>query len=343
MKIRKYNQKKNCIFFIQSSVAILTSVVIYILTNNIAATFSVAACSVILIILTLFLNRLDDRFITDIVSDLSSLIDALSELEEKDIFPANEDTVTSKLQSKVINLSRILKKKNADSLKRQENIKKLVSDISHQLKTPIANLKMYSEFLADEELTSEQRKEYINVITISIDRLNFLSENMIKISRLESGIINISPVCQSLNETVLKSIKDVFHKAKQKNIEITFYGDTGIDVVHDRNWTSESIFNLLDNAVKYSESGSIINVTLRVLGIFSSVEIADHNKPIPESDYAKIFQRFYRGRNAGQVEGIGLGLYLAREIAVKQGGYINIKSSATGNTFSLVMPIADRK
>lgn len=343
MKINDYNKKKKQIFIILFSLGILTSLLVYFLTSNIAAAVSAAACSVLSVILTSVLNRLDDRFITDIVSDLSSLIDILSELEEKDIFPANEDTVTSKLQSKVINLSRILKKKNSDSLQRQENIKKLVSDISHQLKTPIANLKMYSEFLADEDITLRQRKEYINVITLSIDRLNFLSENMIKISRLESGLINISPVLQSLNETVLKSIKDVFHKARLKDVEITFSENGRIDAVHDRNWTSEAIFNLLDNAVKYSEKGSMINVTMKTFGIFAAVEVSDHNKPIPESDYAKIFQRFYRGSNSGQVEGIGVGLYLAREIAVKQGGYINIKSSAAGNTFSLVMPVADRK
>lgn len=113
---------------------------------------------------------------------------------------------------------------------------------------------MYSRFLKDDSISDDKRREYIDIICLSINRLNFLSESMIKISRLESGIISLNMQNQSLNETALKALKDVYAKAKAGNIEIIYNEETNISLLHDRNWTSEAIFNLLDNALKYSAS-----------------------------------------------------------------------------------------
>lgn len=288
-------------------------------------------------VLTFLLYRLQDYYITEIVADLSSLIDILTELEEREIFPDNEDTILSKLQSKVIKLVRILKNNNEAAKQEHENIKTLVSDVSHQLKTPLSNLKMYSEFLRDETLSEEKRKKYIEIICLSVERLHFLSENMIKISRLESGLIQLNMQRQSLNETVLKAVKDIYPKARQKNTEIVYQEETQIIIHHDRNWTAEAVCNLLDNAVKYSKEGSCIVLTVREFGMFAEVSVEDENGAIPETERSKIFTRFYRGKNSQGEEGIGVGLYLSREIAVKQGGYMNLKTTQKGNIFSIVL------
>lgn len=293
----------------------------------------------LLVCFSVYIYKLDNKFISGVVSDLSKLVDILTQLEDKEIFPENEDTLVSKLQTKIVKLARILKNKNAKSIEEQENIKTLVSDISHQLKTPIANLKMYTAFLLDSSITETQRKEYIDIICISVDRLNFLSESMIKVSRLESGLINMEPEIQTINETSLKAIKDVFSKAKSKNIEIKFAEEGSIELSHHRNWTSEAIFNLLDNAIKYSSPNNIVKLSIKRFGMFAAIEISDQNEMISESEKARIFQRFYRGKNSTSTEGIGVGLYLAREIVVKQGGYINLKCTPSGNTFSIFLPV----
>ena len=140
---------------------------------------------------------------------------------------------------------------------------------------------------------------------------------------------------KSLNETVLTAIKNVFVKAINKSVEITYNSEDEIEICHDKRWTAEAIFNMLDNAVKYSPTGSVIAVNVRRLGLFSAVDIADMAQPISEEEQSKIFERFYRGKNSGKTEGIGIGLYLAREIAVKQNGYINLKCGENGNTFSI--------
>lgn len=291
----------------------------------------------LLCLLAYLLYRLDDAYISGIVADLSSLVDVLTELEEREVFPGEEDTLLSKLQGKVIKLVRILKHQNKVAKQEQENMKELVSDISHQLKTPISNLKMYSSFLEDDGLSEESRQEYVGIIRLSVERLDFLSENLIKISRLESGLIHLNMRSQNLSETVLKAVKDIYPKAKNKGVEIAYQEEGGFALCHDRNWTAEAVFNLLDNGVKYAREGSRVVLAIRQLGTFVEVSVEDENGPIPERERAKIFTRFYRGENSRNQEGIGMGLYLSREIVVKQGGYMNLRITEKGNVFCIVI------
>lgn len=317
--------------------AIVFPLLVFLITSDMEAGLLCFAGCLLFCVVEYLLYRLEDAYITGIVAELSCLIDVLMELEEKEVFPDNEDTVLSKLQSKVIKLTRILKNKNEIAKAEQENIKALISDISHQLKTPISNLKMYSEFLREEELPEEKRKEYTKIVCLSVSRLNFLTENMIKISRLEGGLIQLNMQKQSLNETVLKAVKDIYPKAKQKHTEIIYREDGQVLVNHDRNWTAEAVCNLLDNAVKYASKESKIILTMKDTKLFAVVSVEDENGPIPEEERSKIFTRFYRGTNSKKEEGIGVGLYLSREIALKQGGYMNLKTSEKGNVFSVVL------
>lgn len=337
MKKEEFNIKLQIIFSLSLIVTAIISVSVYLLSQNIYISIITLSGMLFLCLISYLIHRLDDKYISEIVADLSRLTDVLTQLEEKEIFPLNEDTIVSKLQNKITKLARILKKKNESSLQEQENIKSLVSDISHQLKTPIANLIMYSEFLEDDTISKEQYKEYIKIIKISVERLNFLSESMIKVSRLESNLIHLNMKNQSLNETVLKAVKDVYVKAKNKDIEIIYNEEAKILISHDRNWTSEALFNLLDNAIKYSKTGTKIILSIKKFGMFVSVEVIDENNPISYEERNKIFSRFYRGNNSSNVEGIGIGLYLSRQIILKQGGYMNLKSCTKGNTFSIVL------
>lgn len=337
MSEETYNKRRFCLVFLFVVITAGATAAVYLMTIDWKVS-AITFCSCLLLCVAAgLLHRLDDCYITGVVADLSLLMDVLVELEEKEVFPQGEDTVVSKLQNKVIKLTRILKNKSEAAEAEHENIKQLVSDISHQLKTPISNLKMYSGFLKDDALSPETRKEYVEILQVSVERLNFLSENMIKISRLESGLIQLKMHKQGLGETALKALKDVYPKAKQKGIEVVYQEEGEIFVSHDRNWTAEAIYNLLDNAVKYAEREGKIILSLRKLGMFAEVSVEDENGTIPESERTKIFTRFYRGKNSRKQEGIGVGLYLSREIAVRQGGHINLKPTGKGNIFSLML------
>lgn len=321
------------------SVTIGSPIMVYTLTKDIKIALFVFGGFGILCFLAYFLHKIEDSYISSIVVQLSNLIDILVELEEKEIFPDNEETILSKLQSKVIKLMKILKNQSERNRQEHENIKTLVSDISHQLKTPISNLKMYGEFLADESVSEEQHKEYINIIRMSVKRLQFLSENMIKVSRLESGLIHLNMRKQSINETALKAVKDIYPKAKQKGVIIEYEEQSQIQLYHDRNWSAEAIFNLLDNAVKYGKKGNKTKLTIKRLGMFVEVSVEDENGAIPRTEQNKIFKRFYRGSHSTLQEGIGIGLYLSSEIAIKQGGYVKLKTTKYGNIFSILFYI----
>lgn len=337
------NNKYKKIFYIIIILYIIciigTVVTVFILSGNTLITLVCIFGMIVPGILSYILHRADSIYIYGIIIKLSELMDVLLFIDEQEIFPSNEDTVLSKLQNKVIKLSRVLKNKNRLEEQEHENIKRLVSDISHQLKTPIANLKMYSSFLSDETLDTGKQREYIDIICMTVERLNFLSENIIKVSRLESGVINLHMQKQSLNETLLKAVKDIYVKAQKKKIEIQYDEKDKIELSHDRNWTAEAVFNLLDNAVKYGTKGNTIYLSIRRLGIFAEVSVRDENDIIPYEEHNNVFMRFYRGKNSNRQEGLGIGLYLSREIIVKQGGYIILRASESGNIFSVMLYI----
>ena len=174
MDKRKFEKIIRLLFVLSWLIAAAVPCLIYFLSFSVLCTVISSVGMLILCGIVFWIHHLDNLFITGIISDLSRLTDILTELEEKQIFPENEDTIVSKLQSKIIKLVKILKKKNEKSLQEHENIKALVSDISHQLKTPIANLIMYSGFLEDSTLSEKKRMEYTGIILIYVERLNIL-------------------------------------------------------------------------------------------------------------------------------------------------------------------------
>ena len=218
----------------------------------------------------------------------------------------------------------------------KDKIKTLIADISHQTKTPISNLLLYSELLQEEDLPESARAS-AKAIYAQSEKLRFLIASLVKLSRLENGIIALSPQPGRL-QPMLEDIVDYFRpKASEKGILLQLQ-DTKSSALFDEKWTAEAIGNIVDNAIKYTKQGSI---TLSVVDyeMFTRIDIADTGIGILESEQAKIFTRFYRSQNAKEQEGVGIGLYLAREILSGQGGYIKVASSpGKGATFSVFLP-----
>ena len=190
--------------------AFLAALPVFFMTKALDAAMVTLVSGLVLSGISVFIYRLCDDYISHIVADLADLLDVLINLQEKNVFSENEDTLLSKLQNKVIKLVRILRRQNEMSVREKENIKSLVSDISHQLKTPLANLKIYTGLLEEDALDGERRKECMDALNKTVDKLVFLSESIIKISRLEGGIINLKMSYVSLNETVLMAVKDIY-------------------------------------------------------------------------------------------------------------------------------------
>lgn len=219
----------------------------------------------------------------------------------------------------------------------KEKIKELVSDISHQTKTPLTNINLYSQLLLEQNLDDES-KYLANEIHKQTQKLNFLIQSLVKTSRLETGTFQLIPQKNSFDVLITKSIEQMKNKSEIKNIKIN-YSETNVKAVFDMKWTSEALCNVLDNAIKYSNKNSIINVSVKDYEMFADIIVEDNGIGIYENEIEKIFGRFYRGTNVLEDEGIGIGLYLAREIIEKQNGYIYVESVINrGSVFKICMP-----
>lgn len=220
--------------------------------------------------------------------------------------------------------------------KEKDRIKSLIADISHQTKTPIANLLLYSELLMEDNL-SASAKENACALRNQSEKLRFLIDSLVKLSRLENGIISLSPQRQPLQPLLEGIAEQYVSQATEKGLSLRL-PDADISAVFDSRWTAEALANLVDNAIKYTERGTI-TISAVSYEMFARIDISDTGVGISEAEQAKIFARFYRGENVREKEGVGIGLYLARQILSGEGGYIQVTSiPGKGSTFSVFLP-----
>lgn len=219
----------------------------------------------------------------------------------------------------------------------KDQISALISDISHQTKTPVANLQLYAQLLSEQPLTP-QGKDCAAAISAQAEKLQTLIEALVKTSRLETGILALHPQSGEISPVVERAAAQYAPKAAEKGITLTV-GQRSGSAVFDPKWTEEALCNLLDNAVKYTPSGGTVTVEVKNYELFSAIRVTDTGPGISEEEQAKIFGRFYRAPGTWQAEGVGIGLYLTRQIAEKQGGYVKVESTpGMGSTFSLYLP-----
>ena len=214
----------------------------------------------------------------------------------------------------------------------QGRIKSLISDISHQTKTPIANILLYSQLLQERERDPELVPIVENIREQS-EKLDFLIRSLVKASRLEGEIFVLNPENQPLMPMLASAVSGAGEEASAKGIRVILEPSEAF-ACFDRKWTEEAIGNLIDNAVKYSPPNTEVRVKVKEYEMFAAVQVEDQGIGIREEEQAQIFERFYRSRDAAQEKGVGIGLYLVREIAAKQNGYVKVKSGQQGSIFS---------
>lgn len=283
-----------------------------------------------------WIRRKEAELFADQVEEALDTILSGRELREPE--EVTEDTLWGKCGEKFWQLSQVWNVKEADALREKKQMKSLISDISHQTKIPLANMKLYQEFLQEEEL-SEKGREFLRRMEEQTEKLDFLLQSMVKMSRLENGIIQIKKEKGKLQETLTAAVSQIVPVATQK--EMTLHVDCKPDLLlnHDRKWTEEAIFNVLDNAVKYTDPKGNIEIQVIPQEIFTKISIRDNGKGILLERQAEIFTRFYREPEVHDNHGVGIGLYLTRKILELQNGYIEVRSEAgKGSEFCLYLP-----
>lgn len=194
-----------------------------------------------------------------------------------------------------------------------------------------------TESAMEKAITKPQElKTLFHTNTAHLNKLEFLISSLVKISRLETGVIKLSPSYQTIGDTILMALENIVLAADQKNIQITFNYSEDFKAYHDPKWTSEALYNILDNAVKYTNENGHISIELFTLENYTKIAITDSGIGIKESEIPKLFQRFYRSPSVKNFPGVGVGLYLAQDIISRQYGFIHVLSTLhVGSTFEV--------
>ena len=252
----------------------------------------------------------------------------------------DSETLFARISYRLSRLYDIMQENRRKVDKERQELQMLVSDVSHQVKTPVSNLKMVTDTLLSKPVTEEERREFLQGIQNQTDKLEFLFQALVKTSRLETGAIRLEKKDAPLIDTLAMACSGIVYAAEKKDICVTVDCPEGLILSHDSKWTAEAVFNLLDNAVKYTPAGGAIRVSVEQWEMYLKLSVSDTGKGISESNQASIFRRFYREEEVHEQQGVGIGLYLTREIVTRQGGYIKVVSEpGKGSEFSIMLPV----
>ncbi|MCB8815386.1 sensor histidine kinase [Desulfosporosinus shakirovi] len=302
---------------------------------EIAAVAAIAAALAIATVAILLERRRMQRIMDQLTIMLDSAMDGdFSEgLFDESTLSALETKMARFLSSSAVSSKNLTKEKN--------NIKGLISDISHQTKTPISNILLYSQLLSEHELP-EDCTLCVKALASQAEKLNFLIGALVKTSRLETGIITINLKKEAVQKLLDAAIAQIKPKSEAKEITVVL-DSTDCTAYFDAKWTTEAVYNILDNAVKYSPAQSTINIKATPYELFNRIDITDQGIGVTEEEQSKIFARFYRSAAVSGHEGVGIGLFLAREIISSGGGYLKVSSKlGQGATFSIFLPTEKR-
>lgn len=274
------------------------------------------------------------------VNYIEKLIELM--IDEKEISEHEivyHDDLLSKLMNKIRKANNVYIN-NKDKMENEKNkIESLISDIAHQIKTPMTNIKMYHEMLTEQLSNNQDEWEMAILVQSQIDKLEFLVQSMLKISELESGMIVLKCVNTRIQVCIVNALENIVLRAEKKKIIINVHKGMDIKVYCDIKWTSEAIFNILDNAVKYTGERGTIDISAEEMQVYTRICIKDNGIGIKRENLTTIFKRFYREDNVGFNEGVGIGLNLSREIIMKQEGYIAVESEKNiGSSFYIFLP-----
>ncbi len=220
----------------------------------------------------------------------------------------------------------------------KEQVKSLISNMSHQLKTPLAGLMMYREMLEDEGLDEETRKRFLGKMKGQSEKIDWILKSLFKMVNLEQGAVVFEAEALPVRDTILDAVTAVLDRADQRNIRILTEPFEDRLLWHNRKWTAEVLVNLLENAVKYTEPGGCITISVNPMEMYTEIAVRDTGRGIRKEELNEIFKRFYRSRDVENIEGSGIGLYLSRLILEQEKGYMTAESVlGEGSKFSVFL------
>lgn len=340
--IEKKLSVKKMFFWLTAGMAFsMTAIILaaFFLTKNIVVLWVGMALIVCANLWMLLMVQLLGMRLSNFTSELCQILDDMMNRSQEPENVSDRETIFARIHHRLVRLYNILQESNRKVEAERQELQSLVSDISHQVRTPVSNMKMIVDTLLTKPLEEQERNEFLKSVRGQINKLDFLIQALVKTSRLETGVIQLEKEEHSLYDTLAQAMSGILYSAEQKKIYVSVECPEDVCVSHDSKWTEEAIFNLLDNAVKYTPTGGHVTVSVVQWEMYVEIKVSDTGKGISESNQASIFKRFYREEEIHNQPGVGIGLYLTREIVTQQGGYVTVESQVgTGSTFSIFLP-----
>ena len=306
------------IIFLVLVLIIGTSINYYINKTSVLITF---ICILCVVLISLAFTRL--RYIK--IAELSQYLKRISSGEYSLDIRDNDEGELSILKSEIYKVTVTL----AEQAKMLKNDKRFLADsisnISHQLKTPITSMFVMTDLIRDENLPQDKRIEFTQNIHSQLERLQWLVSSLLKLSKIDAGTIEFKKEKVEVKNLIDRSIEHLLIPMEIKGQSLEISGDENVSFIGDLNWSSEAIANIVKNCVEHTPDGGTLSISFSETSIFTMIEISDNGEGIHKEDLPYIFNRFYKGKNAHN-DSIGIGLAMSKSIIESQGGSIEVST-----------------
>ena len=258
------------------------------------------------------------------IKDMTDYVYHSSEGREYQMKNKNQEGQMGLLKTELMKMTTVLKEKVALLHSEKIFLNDTISDISHQLKTPMTSLMLLTDLMYN-DLDKEKKIEFLDRTNAQLSRMDWLIKSMLKLSKLEAKVIDFKTDKVNINELIRRSISPLSVPMELKNISLNINGDKEASYIGDIEWSSEALGNIIKNCVEHTKEGGTLDITYEENPIYSEIIIKDNGEGIDKDDIQNIFKRFYKGKNS-KSDSVGIGLAMAKSIIESQNGDIYVKS-----------------
>lgn len=323
---------RNREFFYLLLCIIPISVITVIVLSFISIQASIVTAIALLLILCAIILFMNIRYkkIEQLSNYLRKISDGNFTLDVRD----NEEGELSILKNELFKMTKILSENRQLLQEDKIHLMDAISDISHQLKTPLTSMTVMADLLEQDDLPQEKRKEFVHNIQVQLDRIEWLVSSLLKISKIDAGAIPFKKDPIVLHQLLQEIMESFAIPLEVKQLEVSITGDERITLIGDENWTQEAFINLIKNGIEHSNENGILTIHCDENSLYTEVKIRDNGNGIAKEDLPYIFNRFYKGKQAS-VGSVGIGLAIAHTIVSEQNGTINVESDESGTEFQI--------